>query len=172
MIFLISDLTQYTFGIGKYSENKLRDMDLRIAIPDNFPELCNYDQKVGVIFFHTRFSLLSWIIMWITDSPLSHTAMLLPNQKVIHATSAGVIENDFDQLCDGRSYIGIKFIECGKNDVEKLDQFMTAQLGKAYNWFGAIILGLRCLFGIGQQFNYKHAVDIVITLICVVMLVN
>lgn len=100
MIFAMIDLAKYIFQLGKYNPNILNNNGFKLATIDNF-KYFQFNDCIYLLIFHTRFSLFSWVIMWITESVSSHSAMLMPGSIVFHAVSKGVIENKLEEVLDG-----------------------------------------------------------------------
>lgn len=163
MLFATIDLTKYIFQLGKYDPNVLSEEGFKLALKENFQYL-QFDDCIYLLTLHTRFSLFSWIIMWVTESVCSHSAMLMPGSIVFHATSKGFVENKLEEMLDGKSYIASQMIPVEKDGLANIMNFQKAQLGKGYNWAGAIRLGLLELFSLNGKFRIRHAIDIVIVI--------
>jgi len=164
MIFSMIDLAKYTFQLGEYNPNRLNENGFKLATIDNF-EYLQFNDCIYILTFHTRFSLFSWVIMWVTESVCSHSAMLMPGSIVFHAVSKGVIENKLEEVLDDKSYISAISIPVKKDELDKIMKFQKAQLGKGYNWVGAIKLGFLELFSLNGKFRIRHTIDLILIIL-------
>lgn len=163
MIFAMIDLTKYIFQLGKYDPNTLNKAGFKLASSGSFEHI-TFNDCIYLLTFHTRFSLFSWLIMWVTESACSHSAILMPGSIVFHAVSKGVVENKLEEILDGKSYISALMIPVEKGELDKILKFQKAQLGNEYNWSGAIKFGLYELLSLNGKFRARHMIDIIIVI--------
>lgn len=64
----------------------------------------------------------------------------------------------------GKSYASAILIPVKEDELDKILKFQKAQLGKGYNWFGAIKLGFLELFSLNGKFRIRHTIDLLIIL--------
>lgn len=161
MVLAIIDGLQYLTLTGKYSKVKLLCNGAFIADASAVKKIENVE--FGTMFFHTRLSFFSWLIMYFTNGPWSHAATILDG-RVLHAVTSGVVENAPSDMCDGKSYLSIIEFPISSCDKSKVAEFYDKQLGKKYNWIG--VLGLLVSSLIGKDANgypYKFVIDVFIT---------
>lgn len=164
MIFAMIDLAKYISQVGKYNPANLNKDGFKLASTDNFKDL-QFNDCIYLLTFHTRFSLFSWAIMWVTESVCSHSAMLMPGSIVFHAVSKGVIENKLEEVLDNNSYIAAVRIPVEKDGLDNIMKFQKDQLGKGYNWSGAIKLGLLELLSLNGELRVRHMLDMLLIIL-------
>ena len=157
MIFAICDYYRYARRTGKYSPEKMCDQNLILANADNFPS----DIKLSdadLLFVSTSGSLLSWLVMYYTNSVISHVATLTKEGDVYDCTTNGVIKHHLRNYLDNKSYLGIASVK-GEFDSSKTIEFLEKQIGKSYAWGKVIRLFFLHIFGLHRNFSWKWVGD-------------
>lgn len=127
----------------------------------NFPRYREWD--AGRLFFlHGVGSWQSWAVMYYTSSIWSHVGSFTEDGRIIHATTGGVIEHDFSDLFDGRSYIMINvFSEMPSAEIKaEITSTMRSQLGSGFNWAGVFRFWLAIVTGAHADYRLKHSLDL------------
>lgn len=132
-----------------YSDENIIKQGGRLAVPENFTKVALFGPRY-LFFCHTRYSVISWLIMYYTSSVWSHVGHFSEKGLVIDTTTSGVIEHPFSDYFDGRSFIVIMSLKEGLASEEKLTkvlQWNRNRLGSRFDWIGifrffwAIVLG-------------------------------
>lgn len=162
MIFGAIDALHYFRRTGPYSDSTLRAQGLLLATAENFPNWTEW--SLGhLVFVSTAGSLVSWLIMFVSNSVMSHTAMVYGDGILNDVTSAGVHRHPISDYFDRRSYMCVVPPLKG-TDLEFAKQFMDRALCAKYNYLGVIRLGFNILIGNNYSFSWKAVADILIVL--------
>ena len=160
MLFAIFDYIKYRSRKGAYSDLAIRADGGQLATKDIKPS--PEELKTGdCILLHTTDFLLSWMVMYYTSSVCSHVAIVSENGCVIDATLSGVIEHPLRDYLDGRSYILIRrpVKELTDEGCRNMLAFGRGSIGNGYNWFGAIRMFLKTVFGLHANFRMCYCLD-------------
>jgi len=118
-----------------------------------------------LLFIQTLNSFISWLIMYLTKSDISHNAIYIGNGMISHATTAGVLEEPIDTLY-GDSIIIPCRMKFTKLQQEKLSETKNKLVGQPYNWSWVIskgILILTCREHV--YFRFSFLIDILLVLL-------
>jgi hypothetical protein len=102
-------------------------------------------QKGDTLFTFDSKSLFSKLITLVDNGPWSHCGTCTGDGTVIEALTSGVVERPIDSYSDPRYRVGLYRVISGTDDPDRRIAFHRSQLGKRYNYRGAIIAGLRKL---------------------------
>ena len=131
MIFAALDAWHYFRRTGPYSDTALKAKRLLIASAENFPKWKEW--PLGhILFVSTAGSVVSWVIMYVSDGPMSHTAMVYGDGILNDVTSVGVHRCLISDYFDGKSYMCVVPPPEG-TDLEFARQFMDRTHGARYN---------------------------------------
>jgi hypothetical protein len=169
MIFALSDLIAYTFSLGQYSAKSVFEQNGFLAEKKLLDKLKNV--KVGnQLFVYTRFSILSWGVMYYQGGLWSHVATFAENGILIDATIGGVIEHSVEDYLDGKSYILIIDINATEYQRNKILDEMRKFIGCGFNYYGVFRLWLRTIFGVNDNWKLKFTLDIILLFILAAMI--
>jgi hypothetical protein len=129
---------------------------MKKASKSEFPNWFKYPFGY-ILVTHTANSLLSWLIMYVTNSQVSHVAIMYGDGLVLDTTTDGVYLHSFEDFFDGESHIGIRKMKGGM-DKERAE----SRLGASYNWSGAFLVGINVCIGNSIGFCWRVILDIVI----------
>jgi hypothetical protein len=164
MLFAILDYVRYRRRKGIYSDANLQKQGGRLAIAKNFPDVASFDATY-LFFCHTRYSVLSWLVMYYTSCPWSHTGSFAEQGRIIDATTAGVIEHSLSDYFDGRSFIVIKRLKedifSAKEKAEML-KWLRNTVGKKYAWFKVLRLFWNIISGSHELYRLRYSADFLI----------
>lgn len=163
MLFAATDYIAYLLRKGPYSHAAMIRQGAALATQDNFPHL-NACHPGDIFFYHTRRSIISWMIMYFTDSIWSHTGCFVGNGRIIDATTSGVIEHPIADYCDGNGYMSIASVR----DITEVQRqamvgFMRRQVGARFNWVGVIRLFLSIISGAHAHYRARYMIDILLS---------
>ena len=111
-------------------------------------------------------SSISWLVMYITSSKVSHVTTVVDNERIVHSTLGGVRFDSIDSLFDKGSRV--LPIRCNFTEEERLQlvDIWRSQIGNRYGLSSAVRKGLRILIGRDWAFfRWRLAADICIPLI-------
>jgi hypothetical protein len=132
------------------------------ATEKNFQGYRTY--PIGTILFTCTFhSNLSWIVMYSTNSTISHVACFYGDGIVNDCTTSGIIRHSFADYLDGESYVGVIIPPPEKINAEKVRAFMDETLGDGYNWAGVVSTFFHILFGAHREAAWRLWADFVLT---------
>jgi hypothetical protein len=156
MLFAILDYLRYRRRKGIYSDAKLQKQGGRLAIAENFPDVASFDP--GYLFFcHTRYSVLSWLVMYYTSFPWSHTGSFSERGRIIDVTTTGVIEHSLSDYFDGRSFIAIRGLkEEVFSDEQKaaMLKWLRDRVGHKYAWSKVLTFFWKIISGSTNYTGY------------------
>ncbi|MBU0471451.1 MAG: hypothetical protein KKF65_02420 [Nanoarchaeota archaeon] len=159
MIFALTDYCNYIFQKNKYSPVVLNSHGLKIANKENFPSFENIP-PISIIYCHTRGCFNSWLVMYYTNSVLSHTAMFLENGLLLDVTTSGVIQHSASDYLDNKSYLIILSIQKTKDEINECLNRARSMIGCDFNWGGIFYFWLLILFGNNEEWRLKHSLDV------------
>jgi len=162
MLCAAVDYLAYAMRRGRYSLENLKAEGGLLATPDRI-DLVDELQPADCLIFHTPGSLLSWAIMYYTDSAWSHIAMVVGPNRLSHATTVGIIEQPITDFFDGKTVLlARRPKERTPEGVVAAQAFAEESRGAGYNWLGVFRLLLRILFGASHHYRVRVSVDILI----------
>jgi hypothetical protein len=159
MIFAVLDYLRYRRRTGKYG----RTGALRFAfIGHPTHRLWPILQEGDVLFVATYGHFLSWLIMYVTDSPFSHAAVYIGNEQIAHMTTGGFAVEGVDALCDSNTAIvPVMLPETAVNRRQKLKDVLRKYRNEPYGWIPAVLKGVRILLARDlPAYRLKFAADL------------
>jgi len=149
----------YRFGHGRYSTMALLNKGIPLTV-ENLTQFRNV--KVGdLVFFHTRDSFVSWLVMYCISSVWSHCLMYAGEGYLFHATSGGMRKDRLADLCSENTFVTV-FANSEITDTQRknLIELAAKQIGIPYNWRGVFRKCMRILFGCDYRYQVRFSVDI------------
>jgi len=159
MVFALVDYLLYRSRLGKYHPRAIEGSGGILATRENFPANANL-WPGDVLIMHTCRSFLSWCVMYYTSSVWSHTALYAGDDRLVDATTAGVLEHPFADYLDGNAYIVVRrpkgaTPEEGPQVVNAARKF----LGRPFGWHKVYAIWLRTMLG-GELYRLKFTGDL------------
>jgi hypothetical protein len=129
-----------------------------LASTKNFPD----PPEPGVIIFlHPKESLIGWMVMFVTDSPISHVASSVDAGDVVDVSLEGARRYPFDDLLDEVSLISMVKPAMSELQVRSLVTNLNSTIGRvSYSYTTAIQIALRSCIGISNTFNWRLYLDV------------
>jgi hypothetical protein len=145
MIFATVDLANYLLGRGRYSPKSLRANSLQLATEANFAG--PNEAPAGNTFFrHHRRSILSWLMMYLTHSTISHMGIHVGGGYIVDVTTAGSRIRRLEEILDGQSWLwDTRDIFAGQAPqvMDRIAARAVSSVGKKYNWFASAWVALQ-----------------------------
>jgi hypothetical protein len=160
MLMALLDYAAYRGRRGRYADAVIQ-REARIAKAP--PELAGL-LPGDVLFFHTRTSLVSWMVMYVTSSIWSHTAMYVGNGLVTDATSIGVTTHPLADYFNGESSYSAYRPNYPDGGAERAVDATKSLIGHGYAWTMALLIGWQSILGARREFDPRHAVDVLTSL--------
>jgi hypothetical protein len=105
----------------------------------------------GIFTFDTK-SLSSRVIAYLDQGTWSHTATYSGNGQICEAITPSVIERSIEAYRNSRYRLGAyRLPGASSEQIDAMVAFGRLQVGKRYNFRGALRLGIRLAFGIWPQ---------------------
>lgn len=164
MFFALLDYMKYRRRKGIYRDENIRKLGGRLAVPENFSEVASYNPSY-LFFCHTRYSIVSWLIMYYTSSVWSHVGSFSEKGRIIDATTKGYIEHPFSDYFDGRSFIAILALKEGIASEEYLAEVLRwgrSHLGLGFNWLAVFRFLWVIVSGAHAHYRIRFSVDFLI----------
>lgn len=160
MILAILDYFKYRKRLGKYSDKSLRKIGLKKASASEFPNW-KHIPFGKCLFVHTANSFLSWVIMYFTNSVLSHTAIIYGHGIVHDTTTDGILRHSLENYFDGESYITFRDLPSNRTP-EEMRAFLDSTLGHRYNWTGVCINAFHIAIANNTVFSWRLFFDLLL----------
>lgn len=159
MLFALWDYIKYRRRMGRYSDAELVRQGARCATQANFSDQSERPRGT-VIQFHTRYSYLSWMVMYYSDSVWSHLAIIVSSDDVVHSTTSGVLRHPFLALCDERSYL--RLLAPIENEAgAKAGAHAETLVGRQYDWGETIYTFRDTILGTLGRYRLSYFLDAV-----------
>jgi hypothetical protein len=114
-------------------------------------------QKGDAIFSIDTKSVTSRMIAYLDQGTWSHVGTYTGDGKIVEATTSGVIERDLEAYHNCRYRLGAYRIPGATEEkIDSMISFLRKQVGKRYNYFGAVTLGLRLVLGMWPTAQARH----------------
>lgn len=126
MIFFFSDYLNYRNETGNYRHENCEALGYKRGkyFVNNEPKPLPGDALV----VHTRFSFVSWLVMYYTNSLASHVCLFLENGILFDFTTSGLVEHHVSDYYEDRYYLQIRILR-----EEKVGFEFRTTLMKSYN---------------------------------------
>lgn len=94
----IFDYHNYRKRSGRFARKGKKSV-MQLAFPDKVPELAlSYLEPGDLLFVSTYENWMSWLIMYLTSSEISHVAMYLGNRQIAHMATSGSIAEPIESI--------------------------------------------------------------------------
>ncbi len=163
MLFALFDYYQYRTRRGKYSASNIERGGARLATSENFADISSH-RPGDVFFMHTMNSVISWLIMYFTDSMWSHVGIISQDDYVVDATTAGVIEHPFSDYLDGQAFLLIVDTKIADERRAEALALVRSEIGTPYGWITVLRMGLDIVFGNRKDTHPRIFADVLIAL--------
>ena len=162
MLFALYDYSCYRRRTGKYSRDINRGGIMGRAFDYRIPDKALAKLRPGDFLFVETFGwYVSWLIMYLTSSRVSHAALYLGSKKIMHATLAGVCKEDIDVLFNADSRILPCITSMTDEQRKKVRSTVQKLEGIPYGFHVVKEKGLRIISGRDwTHFRWKFFADI------------
>ncbi|MFG1486144.1 hypothetical protein ABMA77_08740 [Halobacteriovorax sp. RZ-1] len=106
MYFALKDYYFYKKKRRQYSPEELKKYNCFPATTECFENL-EHIPAGAFMFVHTRESILSWLVMYYTNSIWSHVCIFKKNGYVLDMTTSGVTTHSANNYLDRKSYLTV-----------------------------------------------------------------
>jgi hypothetical protein len=162
MIFSLIDYYNYLRRSGRFSRD-IKKSPMGGAFEGSLPEKALTILKPGdALFVQTYGWFLSWLVMYLTKSEISHAALYVGDNKIMHATFSGVVTEPIESLYGSNNLI----LPCiwSIPDEKRTLVVKTAREdfeGEPYGWLPVLLKGFRIITGRDwPYFRYTFLFDI------------
>jgi hypothetical protein len=164
MLFALFDFLQYRAERGHYSHDAIVAQG-GILANDALRERIGKLGAADIFFYHGRGSALSWAVMYFTNSIWSHVGTCVGGDRIVDATTSGVIEHSLADYLDGRGYLDFRTVE-GITDEQRaaVASHARSTVGAGYNWVGVLRLYAAIITGYHASFRWRYVADVLIAL--------
>src|ERR1700693_4510193 len=162
VLMALLDYAAYRGRRGRYADAVIQAQGARIS-KANSPELGKL-LPGDILFFHTRPSVVSWMVMYVTGSIWSHTAMYVGDGLVTDATSMGVRRHPLADYFNGESSFSARRPPFSEGGAERAVDAANSKIGKPYGWTMVLLIGWQSVVGARREFDPRHAVDVLFSL--------
>lgn len=161
MLFAVIDYLNYRRQKGRFSFKNEKD-PMTYAFKSNLPEsVVNKLKPADVILLGSYDWLVSWAIMYLTSSQISHLALYIGNREILHETLSGSVKEPIEAIYGPNTRLIIG--QFPQNDSQKisLDGIISKYTGIRYAIEDVVIKGLRIISGRDwPYFRWKFFFDI------------
>jgi hypothetical protein len=166
MIFALRDYLAYVRRAGRYS----RDVNKSVmggAFQGETPAKAVSLLRPGdVLLVQTLDSPVSWLIMYLTTSEISHVASYLGDGQIIHSTAGGVSIDPVESLFDHNTRVLPTQWDLSDTERAGMVESLKSNLGRPYGWAAVLTKGLMILSGRDwPYFRWHFAADIALLLL-------
>lgn len=161
MLFSLMDYRRYRNRTGRFARD-IRKSVMGGAFEGSLPaKAFEILQPGDMLLVQTLGSPLSWLVMYLTSSEISHAAFYLGNRKIAHATLSGVCVEPIDALLDPNTRILPGVLPIPANKRSEILLSIQGYVGLPYGWIPALFKGIRILSGRDwPYFRWKFFADI------------
>lgn len=143
MIFAVADCLAYLTGRGRYSSRVLTARGWRRVTPEMFAEAERLPPAT-IFVVHPRRSMVSWLVMYATNSAASHTAIYLGEGYICDATTAGTMIRPLsDLLGDGTWFVDNRDQPIPDEARARIVEAAVRMVGTPFGWGTAVLIGMR-----------------------------
>lgn len=166
MMFALLDYLQYRAERAHYSHDAIVAQG-GILADDALRERIGKLGAADIYFYHGRGSFLSWAVMYFTNSIWSHVGTCVGGDRIVDATTGGVIEHSLTDYLDGRGYLAFRTVR-GITDEQRaaIASHARSTIGAGYNWLGVLRLFAAIITGYHASFRWRYAADVLVAVAC------
>ena len=167
-MFALFDYVRYRKGWGRYRPGN-KGGRFPFAFWHELPQdAVNILRPGDAIFLGTANSFLAWMIMYFSDAPLSHVALYVGNERIVHATLSGVVNEPLSCLF-GQNNLLIPVITPATNEQRRDFERLTGPtIGQSYSW--RAIRRKAWWLTTGRDwyhFRWRYAADVALALVII-----
>lgn len=161
---MLFDYIKYRFKLGRFSDD-IRAWPICFSWEGDFqPVLLELLEPFDLIFFQNRNSFLSWLVLYITKTDISHCGTYIGDGKVLHATLSGTVKTDLKWFFD----IGCRVmpVHMSAQSKQRKEIDISDLIGKPYDKWGTLAKGIKAIIGINwPKFRATYLWDVSCVLI-------
>jgi hypothetical protein len=167
MIFALHDFYHYHHRSGRYERKVQRSGLMGMAYEETLPEDVVSNLQPGDLLFVLTFdSLISWSIVYLTSSHVSHSAMYIGEGHILHATTSGVTIEPIEVLYGSNERILPCVWHMPDEARAKVEDVAAKYKGVRYGWEAVSIKAIRLISGRDwPNFRWSFLFDIIVILI-------
>lgn len=168
MFFALKDYLNYKNKTGRFSRN-YKASDMGAAFQGQIPQKAlNLLSPGDVIFFQTLNCWISWLIMYLTKSEISHVAIYTGNNLITHTTLSGVISEPIQGLFDENIRLLPCIVPLEKEHRKKVLPLTEEILGSPYSLASVIKKSFRIINGRDwYYFRFSFILDATLILLAI-----
>jgi len=147
MTFAIVDCLAYLAERGRYSPDALAASGWCLVTPETLAAAARVPPAT-IFVIHPSRSMLSWVIMYSTNSAASHTALYLGGGYVCDSTPQGTMIRPLSDVLSERTW----FVDNRKQPIPEEARARVVEsavklVGTPYDWVSAALIGLMEVTG-------------------------
>jgi hypothetical protein len=172
-MFTLFDLVCYLLKVGRHSDRHLLNHQLLSLTSDTLALLKKAALSGDTLLTRPTNSISGWLILYVTNSPVSHTIIVGPDCSLLEAVPGGVRQATFEEKCDDATFGALVRLKDEYDfDADKMWRYAKAQEGTPYSYAGALRVGLMAIIGASSRYHPRTTLDIVLGLIAAASLVQ
>jgi hypothetical protein len=134
MILALIDYLRFRTGTGRYSTARPSGHIGAGFLGSLSTQTVSILKPGDILFLRGMEDWRSWLVMYLTDSDISHVAWYAGNHRIVHATTGGVVEADLSGL-NGRRNLILPLV--APTDTKTRDALIASarsMIGTPYGW--------------------------------------
>lgn len=148
MIFAMADCLAYLAERGRYSPTALAAGGWNLVTPETLAA-AEEAPPATIFVIHPRRSMVSWMVMYGTNSPASHTALYLGGGYVCDATPQGTMIRPLSDVLSERTW----FTDNRRQPISeearaRIVESAVKMVGTPYGWFTVVLLAWMHVAGL------------------------
>jgi len=167
MIFALRDFLQYRSKKGRFSRSYKASF-MGAAFQGGLSPKAIAELRPGdLLFIETLNSWISWLVMYMTKSEISHVAFYVGDHSIAHATLSGVAVEPIEVLYDQETRI-LPFIWPMPDEKrEQILPFIEKEYADTpYGWHDVAKKAIRIFFGRDwRYFRWSFLIDLILILL-------
>ncbi len=164
MLFAAFDFLAYLAERGRYSPEALAASGWQPVTPETLAEADNAP-PASVFCLHPRRSILSWVVMYGTNSVASHTAIYLGGGYVCDATTKGVGIRPLGHVLSERCwFVDNRMQPIPEETRARLVQNAVKLVGTPFGWATVVRIGAMQATGARDQTHPRLWADTILLL--------
>lgn len=165
MIFALIDYLTYMRRSGRFSRNVKKSVmagGFQGDVPVKAIELL---RSGDVLLVQTLDSPISWLIMHLTTSEISHVAHYYGNGQIVHATTTGMCIDPVESLFNQSTRVLLTQWNISDEQRAQMTENLQALLGTKYGWSAVLLKGFLILSARDwPYFRWRFFADIALAL--------
>jgi hypothetical protein len=165
MLFGAFDYLRYRKRTGRFSRDPEYSVMAGAFEGSLSPQAIKVMQPGDVIFVQTLDRFVSWLIMYLTSSEVSHVAVYIGNEMIAHAVPGGTRFESISALYGSNSRLLPGLWPTSKEQRKDASEALRSFEGRPYGYLAVLVKAVRILTGRDwPYFRWKFAGDIAILL--------